>query len=917
MNGNSKTGTATVTVKDEVKPTVITQNITVQLNASGSATITPAQINNGSTDNCSIPADGYSLDVSSFDCTDVGANTVTLTVTDVNGNSKTGTATVTVKDEVKPTVVTQNITVQLNALGSATITAAQINNGSTDNCSIPADGYSLDKTTFNCSNVGSKTVTLTVTDVNGNSATGTATVTVEDKVKPTVVTQSITVQLDATGAASITAAQINNGSTDNCSIPEDGYSLDVSSFDCTDVGANTVTLTVTDVNGNSKTGTATVTVKDEVKPTVVTQNITVQLNALGSATITAAQINNGSTDNCSISTYGLSKTTFNCSNVGAITVSLTVTDVNGNSETGTATVMVQDNIAPNAICKNIEVYLEQNGTVTISASQVDNGSNDACGVSLSLNKTSFTTSNVGANSVLLTVSDPNGNSSTCTSVVTVKKRPTTLVYTGDGSEQYSDQQGLTAVLTDQITGNTLSSKTIRFDIGSQSTSAATNASGVASNNLILTQDPAPTYTVASSFAGDATYLLSSDSDPFDITQEDARAYYTGALFASTSGATSSTATVTLSATIKDITAVAGDPAYDAFSGDIRKATVSFIDRDNNTVLATVPVGLVSAGDLLTGTATANVSLSTGSGDSKQFTIGIRVNNYYTRNASDENTIVTVSKPLNDFITGGGYINLQSSAGQKAGTIGTKNNFGFNVKFNKKGTNLQGNINTIFRRREDDGILHVYQIKGNAMTSLSTNTSNAAAKTAVFNGKANMQDITNPLAPLSMGGNLTLQVTMTDRGEPGNKDDIGITVWNNDGGMLYSSNWNSTKTIDQVLGGGNIKVSGGNFSSGTSTTSIVGGIQKDVIHEQVVVNTFQVQALPNPSNTYFTIITRSNLNDPISVRVLDILGRVVGAKQNIAANGTLRIGSDYRPGTYFVEITQGNNSQVIQLIKTPN
>src|SRR5205814_567186 len=163
-------------VEDKVKPIVVTQNITVQLDANGAATITPAQINNGSTDNCSIAS--YSLDKTSFDCSNVGANTVTLTVTDVNGNSDSKTATVTVEDKVKPIVVTQNITVQLDANGAATITPAQINNGSTDNCSIAS--YSLDKTSFDCSNVGANTVTLTVTDVNGNSDSKTATVTVED-----------------------------------------------------------------------------------------------------------------------------------------------------------------------------------------------------------------------------------------------------------------------------------------------------------------------------------------------------------------------------------------------------------------------------------------------------------------------------------------------------------------------------------------------------------------------------------------------------------------------------------------------------------------------------------------------------------------------------------------------------------------
>src|SRR5204862_7706168 len=118
-----------------------------------------------------------------------------------------------------------------------------------------------------CSNVGPNTVTLTVTDVNGNSATCTATVTVIDSVPPVAVARDLTVQLDATGHATITAAQINNGSSDACGIAS--LSLDKTNFDCSNIGANTVTLTVTDNNGNSQTCTAAVTVVDDQKPTIV------------------------------------------------------------------------------------------------------------------------------------------------------------------------------------------------------------------------------------------------------------------------------------------------------------------------------------------------------------------------------------------------------------------------------------------------------------------------------------------------------------------------------------------------------------------------------------------------------------------------------------------------------------------------
>ncbi|MBC6700141.1 carbohydrate-binding protein [Hymenobacter puniceus] len=82
-----------VLVSDQTAPVVLTRNISVTL-VSGSAAVTPASIDNGSTDACGVQT--LTLDKTSFDCSNLGANLVTLTVTDANGNTATGTATVTV-----------------------------------------------------------------------------------------------------------------------------------------------------------------------------------------------------------------------------------------------------------------------------------------------------------------------------------------------------------------------------------------------------------------------------------------------------------------------------------------------------------------------------------------------------------------------------------------------------------------------------------------------------------------------------------------------------------------------------------------------------------------------------------------------------------------------------------------------------
>jgi hypothetical protein len=58
---------------------------------------------------------------------------------------------------------------------------------------------------------------------------------------------------------------------------------------------------------------------------------------------------------------------------------------------------------------------------------------------------------------------------------------------------------------------------------------------------------------------------------------------------------------------------------------------------------------------------------------------------------------------------------------------------------------------------------------------------------------------------AIDGNGTLQVKLTDMGEPGKSDTISLTVWNKSGGLWYASNSDGTKTIEQLLGGGNLVV----------------------------------------------------------------------------------------------------------------
>jgi len=80
---------------------------------------------------------------------------------------------------------------------------------------------------------------------------------------PIAACQDVTVNLDETGMASLNPLDVDNGSSDECTVQENLIlSLDITDFSCDDVDLSpiTVTLTVTDEAGNSSECTSQVTV---------------------------------------------------------------------------------------------------------------------------------------------------------------------------------------------------------------------------------------------------------------------------------------------------------------------------------------------------------------------------------------------------------------------------------------------------------------------------------------------------------------------------------------------------------------------------------------------------------------------------------------------------------------------------------
>jgi hypothetical protein len=108
-----------------------------------------------------------------------------------------------------------------------------------------------------------------------------------------------------------------------------------------------------------------------------------------------------------------------------------------------------------------------------------------------------------------------------------------------------------------------------------------------------------------------------------------------------------------------------------------------------------------------------------------------------------------------------------------------------MKYNKGGTNPQGQIQLILQRA--DG---TYYIKSNSITSFAFPTT----KDAVIYTKASIYKITNAGALVSIDGNVTLRLDAHDgcttvNGCTSGGDTIGFTVLSSkDSALYYSNNW---------------------------------------------------------------------------------------------------------------------------------
>jgi hypothetical protein len=266
----------------------------------------------------------------------------TFYVAEDNGTCQSlyDTLNVFVGDTVSPTLVCQPATVYLDNSGLAIVFPSDIDGGSSDNCGSVNLTTSIQ--TFTCNELGANNVTLFGNDGYGNTSSCLAVVTVMDTIIPIVACQNITIFLDASGLAIISANDIDNGSSDNCG----GITLNssIQTFTCNEIGTNQVMLYASDASNNIDSCMALVIVLDTISPVI---------NCLGDQTDLAtascqftvpdytAAATVFATDNCSaLPIITQTPITGSLVGLGASTITLTADDGNGNTSSCNFTLTV-------------------------------------------------------------------------------------------------------------------------------------------------------------------------------------------------------------------------------------------------------------------------------------------------------------------------------------------------------------------------------------------------------------------------------------------------------------------------------------------------------------------------------------------------------------------------------------------------
>lgn len=375
-----------------------------------------------------------------------------------------------------------------------------------------------------------------------------------------------------------------------------------------------------------------------------------------------------------------------------------------------------------------------------------------------------------------TLADPSGNYKFAFAPGTLTVNKATLTVTADDETiTYGDPM---PTLTYKVSG---------FQNGDKQSVLSGGATCASSGPSDSPPGPAGSYAITCSqgtLNAGSNYEFAFANATLTINKKPVTLGYTGDLFFSTGSATSTTAELTLQATLTP--GSGGTP-------DLSKAApVTFLLYKSTNFAMTAPDQTCTATSV-DSTGVASCTLPSLGIDNWTVIVSEASNGYFAAPQSDP-VVLTVYQPTTDKqATGGGWVTDRSA---DVSTVDDHGNFGLAVRYKSKSTTPSGQSVYVFRG--SDG--YDYVVKSNSWQggglSFGTNT-------AGFSGKANVTAI-DPSTGMAVsgigGGNYTYRVDVADDGSTG--DTYAISVYDSTGSLYHQAGTSSTQL---PLGGGNIVV----------------------------------------------------------------------------------------------------------------
>jgi hypothetical protein len=344
---NLSAGNYTITVTDESNCTAevdvtITEPDALVITLTGKEDVSCFGANDGS---ASVTVAGgisdyqyaWSNGTSGTSVSGLAPGTYTLIVTDANNCTEETSIVITEPDVLN--VSLQDLeTVSCFGFSNGTIEV------STTGGSMPMNmSWSNGDTGSSIDNLGPGNYTVTVTD--GNGCTDELSATMSEPEVLAVTAVATDVECPELNEGSI-AATVTGGTGDYSYLWSNGSNVNpIFAL----VGGD-YTLTVTDDNNCIETIDIAVGSTDTEAPVAIASDVALFLGSNGLVSLTPGQVDNGSSDNCSISSFELSKDEFDCNDVGQNIVLFVVADATGNSSFVEISVLVSDVISPELTC---------------------------------------------------------------------------------------------------------------------------------------------------------------------------------------------------------------------------------------------------------------------------------------------------------------------------------------------------------------------------------------------------------------------------------------------------------------------------------------------------------------------------------------------------------------------------------------